>query len=97
MTETSTQQGQQATTEDRGKRATRTGTVVSDRGDKTIKVVFAFTKKHRKYHKFIRRSTTLHVHDEKNEAKVGDIVEVMSCRRISKTKAWRLTKVVSSL
>ena len=86
----------QAIVAKRGNRASRTGTVVSDRGDKTIKVVYAFTKKHRKYHKFISRSTTLHVHDENNEAKVGDVVEVVSCRRISKTKSWRLKRIVES-
>lgn len=81
----------------RGNRAKRIGMVVSDKGEKTIKVVFTFTKKHRKYHKYIRRSTTLHAHDEKNEAKIGDKVEVTSCRRISKTKSWRLSRILDSL
>lgn len=78
----------------RGTRASRVGTVVSDKGDKTIKVTYAYTAKHPKYGKYIRRSTTLHAHDEKNEAKTGDIVEVVACRRMSKTKSWRLARIV---
>ncbi len=78
----------------RGKRDRRIGTVVSDKGDKTIRVRFDFTVKHPKYGKYFRRSTTLHTHDEKNEAGIGDVVEVVSCRRLSKTKRWRLVRVV---
>lgn len=81
----------------RGKRECRVGTVVSEKGAKTIKVRFDYTVKHRKYGKYHKRSTTLHTHDEKNEAKVGDVVEVMSCRRVSKTKCWRLTQVIRSI
>lgn len=75
-------------------RPSRVGIVESDRGEKTIKVRFDFTVKHPKYGKYYKRSTTLHCHDEKNEAAEGDVVEVMSCRRISKTKCWRLIKIV---
>ena len=81
----------------RGKRDRRFGTVVSDKGDKTIKVRFEFTVRHPKYGKYYRRSTTLHTHDEKNEARVGDLVEVMGCRPMSKTKCWRLVKVLRSI
>lgn len=84
------------TDSERAQRATRLGTVVSDKGDKTIRVRFDFTTKHPKYGKYIRRSTMLHVHDETNQAKVGDLVEVMGCRRLSKTKFWRLAKIVRS-
>jgi len=80
----------------RGKRVRRIGTVVSDKRDKTVKVVYEYTTKHRMYGKYIRRSTTLHVHDEANEAKTGDVVEVMACRRLSKTKCWRLMRIVRS-
>jgi len=52
--------------------------------------------KHDKYGKYYRRSTKLRVHDEKNDAKLGDIVEVMACRRVSKTKCWRLIRVVTA-
>ncbi len=78
----------------RGKRDTRVGKVVSDKGDKTIRVRFDYTVKHPKYGKYYRRSTSLHAHDEKNEARAGDVVEVMSCRRLSKNKCWRLMRVV---
>lgn len=80
---------------ERGKRTTRVGAVMSDRADKTINVRFDYMVKHWKYGKYIRRSTTLHVHDEKNEASVGDVVEVAACRRLSKLKCWRLLRVVS--
>jgi len=79
---------------ERGSRDRRTGTVVSDKGDKTIRVRFEYSVKHSKYAKYYKRSTTLHTHDEKNEAKRGDIVEVVSCRRMSKTKCWRLLRVI---
>lgn len=76
------------------RRPSRVGVVESDRGEKTIKVRFDYTVKHPKYGKYYKRSTALHAHDEKNEAGVGDVVEVMSCRRISKTKCWRLIRIV---
>lgn len=82
------------TGKERGLRDRRLGTVVSDGRDKTIKVRFDYRVKHPKYGKYMRRATTMHAHDEKNEAKMGDIVEVVGCRRISKTKCWRLTHVV---
>ncbi|UCG16577.1 MAG: 30S ribosomal protein S17 [Phycisphaerales bacterium] len=75
-------------------RATRQGVVTSDKGDKTIVVACEHLTQHRKYGKYMLRRTKLHVHDEKNEAKVGDHVEVMATRPISKTKAWRLIKVL---
>ena len=81
----------------RGKRERRVGTVVSDKAERTIKVRYGYTVKHKKYGKYYRRSTTLHTHDEKNEAKVGDTVEVTACRRLSKTKYWRLTRIIRSV
>ncbi len=78
----------------RGLRDRRVGTVVSISGDKTIKVRFDYSFMHRKYGKYIRRSTSLHTHDEKNEAKVEDVVEVIACRARSKMKHWRLTKIL---
>ena len=78
----------------RGNRTRRVGTVVSHSGDKTIKVRYQYMVQHSKYGKYMRRSTTLHTHDEKNEAKLGDVVEVAACRRMSKTKCWRLTRIV---
>lgn len=82
-------------TDGRTLRRVRRGVVVSDKCDKTVKVVFDYSRRHPKYGKIIRRRTILHVHDEKNEAGVGDRVEVMSCRPISKQKAWRLVRVVT--
>ncbi|MBI1827166.1 MAG: 30S ribosomal protein S17 [Planctomycetes bacterium] len=79
---------------ERGRRDRRVGTVVSDKGDKTIRVQYEFVLKHTKYGKYFTRSSTLHTHDEKNEARRGDIVEVEACRRMSKMKCWRLLKIV---
>lgn len=76
-------------------RKTRVGVVSSDKGDKTITVVCSFSVKHRKYGKYINRRTKVHAHDEKNEAQEGDRVEVSECRPLSKTKNWRLVRVVS--
>lgn len=76
-------------------RATKLGTVESDRRDKTRKVVVRYVAKHPKYGKFIRRRTVLHVHDEANESRTGDLVEVAQCRPISKTKQWRLVRIVT--
>ena len=70
------------------------GEVVSDRMDKTITVLVERRVRHPVYKKYIRRSSKYHVHDEAGECKVGDTVSIVSCRPISKTKAWRLHKVI---
>ena len=70
------------------------GVVASDKGDKTIKVVVAYQTRHEKYGKYLKRRTVLHAHDETNEAKEGDTVEIAECRPISKTKHHRLLRVV---
>ncbi|MBL8763236.1 MAG: 30S ribosomal protein S17 [Phycisphaerae bacterium] len=75
-------------------KAGRLGIVESDKRDRTRKVVIPFLVKHPKYGKFMRRRTVLHVHDEKNESRTGDLVEVKPCRRLSKTKSWTLVRVV---
>lgn len=75
-------------------KGTRIGVVESDARDKTRKVVIAYLAKHPKYGKFVRRRTVLHVHDEENVSRKGDRVEVMECSPISKTKSWRLLRVV---
>ncbi|QOJ05040.1 MAG: 30S ribosomal protein S17 [Planctomycetia bacterium] len=75
-------------------RRTKIAVVESDRGDKTLRVRIDRLVKHAKYGKYQRRRSVLHVHDEKNEAKAGDVVEIMECRPISKTKSWRLLRVV---
>jgi small subunit ribosomal protein S17 len=71
------------------------GVVVSDKVNKTRKVVFEYLARHSKYNKYVKRQTVLHVHDEKNESRNGDHVEVMSCRPISKSKTWRLVRIVT--
>ena len=81
----------------RGERERRTGVVISDKGDKTIRVRFDYMVKHAKYGKYYKRSTTLHTHDEKNQAATGDLVEVMACRRISKTKSWALMRILRKI
>src|SRR5437763_11788168 len=70
------------------------GVVASDKGDKTIKVVVNYQMRHPKYGKYLRRRTVLHAHDEKNEAKEGDTVEIAECRPLSKTKHHRLLRIV---
>src|SRR4029077_12513753 len=71
------------------------GVVTSDKVSKTRKVVFEYLARHAKYNKYVKRQTVLHVHDEKNESRVGDQVEVMSCRPISKSKTYRLVRIVT--
>ena len=72
----------------------RIGIVESDRRDKTRTVVIGYSARHPKYGKYIRRRTVLHVHDEANESRTGDRVEIAECRPISKTKSWMLVRVV---
>ncbi|MCC6427520.1 MAG: 30S ribosomal protein S17 [Phycisphaerales bacterium] len=75
-------------------KGTRVGVVETDVRNKTRKVVVAYMAMHPKYGKFIRQRTVLHVHDEANESRTGDIVEVAHCRPISKTKTWKLVRIV---
>ena len=70
------------------------GRVVSDKMDKGITVLVERRVKHPLYGKFVRKSTKVHAHDENNECKVGDVVVVEQCRPLSKTKNWRLVKLV---
>lgn len=70
------------------------GKVVSDKMDKSFVIAIERTVKHPLYGKFIRRTTKLHVHDENNDAKLGDVVEIKECRPVSKTKSWTLVRVV---
>jgi small subunit ribosomal protein S17 len=79
----------------RGIRRVATGVVTSDKMDKTRRVEIPRLVKHQRYGKYIRRRTICHVHDEKNESHLGDTVEIMESRPLSKTKHWRLVRVVS--
>lgn len=75
-------------------KGTKIGVVESDKRDKTRKVVIAYQAMHPKYGKYVRQRTVLHIHDENNESKLGDLVEVAQCRPMSKTKFWRLVRIV---
>jgi small subunit ribosomal protein S17 len=77
-----------------GKRQILRGVVASKSGVSTVSVVIDTLAKHPAYGKYMRRRTRLAVHDPGNAAGVGDLVEVVPCRRISKTKSWRLVGVV---
>ena len=79
---------------ERALRKTRVGKVVSDKMDKTIVVAIADHVKHPTYSKIIKRTTKIHVHDENNVCGVGDTVEVMETRPMSKTKRWRLVEII---
>jgi small subunit ribosomal protein S17 len=72
----------------------RLGTVVSDKADKTITVRIDIAKRHRRYRKIVRSSNTLHAHDERNDANEGDLVRVVECRPMSRTKRWRLVEIL---
>ncbi len=83
------------TSSDAGKHiATKIGVVESDKRAKSRTVVVAFKAMHPKYGKYVSRKTVLQVHDEHNESKLGDTVEVKQCRPMSKTKAWTLVRIV---
>jgi small subunit ribosomal protein S17 len=77
-----------------GRPKSRQGVVTSDRADKTITVRIDLARRHRRYEKIVRTSTTLHVHDERNDAHIGDTVVVRECRPLSRTKRWRLIEVL---
>lgn len=78
----------------RAARKVVTGRVVSDKMDKTVIVAVETKIHHARYGKSLKRITKLTAHDEKNEAKTGDLVEIMETKRMSATKCWRLAKVV---
>ncbi len=84
-----------SSTKNRKLRPRLIGVVTSDNVTNTRKVTFEYLSRHQKYNKYVKRQTVIHVHDEKNESRVGDQVEVMSCRPISKTKTYRLVRIVT--
>jgi len=73
------------------------GIVSSKSGDKTIRVVLDYLAKHPKYGKMLKRRSVAHVHDEGNQAGVGDTVEICKCRKLSKSKSWRLVRILGSV
>ena len=83
-------------TDARNTRKTIVGFVTSRSGDKSVKVTIPYKTPHPLYHKVINRKTVVHVHDEKNETKVGDKVEIMETRPLSRLKRWRVVSVIHS-
>lgn len=83
-----------ATDTQRNNRKELTGVVRSKTGDKSIKVVYEYKTPHPLYKKEIRRKTTVHVHDEKNESSVGDKVKIIATRPLSKMKRWRVVELI---
>ncbi|MGI8906025.1 MAG: 30S ribosomal protein S17 [Candidatus Sumerlaeaceae bacterium] len=83
-----------AETSDRGRRKSRVGKVVSSKMNKTIVVAVVRMVKHPLYHKYIKRTTKLYAHDEKNDAREGDTVRVIETRPLSKLKCWRVAEVI---
>src|ERR1700730_10865587 len=82
-------------TEDRGKRRLEVGVVTRDKMNKTRRVEIPRLVKHPRYSKYIKRRTICYVHDENNESRMGDTVEIMETRPLSKLKTWRLMRVVT--
>ena len=80
----------------RGRRKTRIGRVIGDKMDKTVVVAVEWRQTHRLYNKSVKRITKFHAHDEDNRCKVGDMVNIMETRPLSKTKRWRVTQVIST-
>ena len=82
---------------ERNLRKTRVGIVSSNKMDKTIVVKVERKIKHPLYGKFLKKTTSFHAHDEKNECSIGDTVKIMESRPLSKTKRWRLVEVVEKV
>ena len=80
----------------RNKRKSYVGVVSSNTGDKSVKVTISYKIPHPRYRKTINRKTVVHAHDEKNEAKAGDKVEIMETRPMSKLKRWRILRVLEA-
>jgi small subunit ribosomal protein S17 len=76
------------------KQRTLVGNVISISGDKSIRVMLDYKVKHPKYGKYIKRSIKVAVHDPNNLSRLGDLVEIQECRPCSKTKNWRLVKIM---
>ena len=80
--------------EERALRKTRTGRVISDKMNKTVVIAIEDHVKHPVYGKIVKRTKKIHAHDENNECGIGDFVEVMETRPLSKTKNWRLVRII---
>jgi len=93
-TETPTPTAIEAATPERGRRQTKVGRVVSNKMDKTVVVAVAETVTHRLYHRYMKKTKKFHAHDEENQCNVGDEVEIVSSRPLSKTKRWRVREIL---
>lgn len=93
MSAVETEKGEGAEGRENGRKV-RQGTIVSDRGHKTVVVRVERRVRHPIYHKSLVRSKKFHAHDEKNEYKVGDVVRIQETRPISKMKRWRVIELV---
>ncbi|KAA0888882.1 30S ribosomal protein S17 [Oryzomonas japonica] len=82
---------------ERGHRKTQLGVVVSDKMEKTVVVKVDRLVKHQLYNKYIKRSVKYKVHDEQNVCKVGDRVQIIECRPLSKDKRWSLKQIIESI
>ena len=80
--------------EKRGRAQVKVGKVVSNKMDKTVIVAVEVTFTHRLYHRYLKRTTKFAAHDETNACRVGDVVEITSSRPLSRTKRWRVRRVV---
>lgn len=87
-------QSQADTGQVRGRRQVKVGRVVSDKMNKTVIVAVPTAVTHRLYHRTVKRTSKFHAHDEENQCRVGDLVEIVSTRPLSKTKRWRVRQVV---
>ena len=80
----------------KGKRKTRTGTVISDKMDKSVVVSVESLRRHPLYKKVVRHTSKFKAHDETNACKVGDVVKIIETRPLSKDKRWRVAEIISS-
>lgn len=82
------------TAKTRSHRKSRVGVVIADAKQKTVRVRLDLLVKHSKYGKYMKTQKNIHVHDELNVCKAGDVVEITECRPISKTKSWRVARKI---
>jgi small subunit ribosomal protein S17 len=82
------------TTPERGRQQTKVGRVVSNKMDKTIVVTVESTSTHRLYHRYMKKTSKFAAHDEQNQCKIGDEVEIVSSRPLSRTKRWRVRRII---
>ncbi len=89
-----TAQGTETAAPTQGRRQVKVGRVVSNKMDKTAVVAVEETVTHRLYHRYLKKTKKFHAHDEENQCNVGDTVEIVSSRPLSKTKRWRVREIV---